>query len=459
MNKYYFLLALFCINFAEIAQAQYHIESITPANGGACNGAIAIAVDTANAPHTFRWSKEGETGTAIDNLCPGVYAVVIEDTYGCSWELEAEVGKIDGCYIETSETFRVAVEHVCEDSPQGSITVIPSTSTAYNYEWTHGNGNSPYAGNLAPGTYSLTVRDASDPACFVQLTYQIETKMDCGPAPSVDSIPIYINEFYNGPEGRAEFVELVVKGDGTCAPVDLRGFIIDDNNGDFSNPTHGICGTGFSGGHIRFKQIARWAAVAPGSKILLYNPAAKNTGITANDDPYDENGDGLYVLPITDDGLEGTPLFPSYSNPSYTPSSAQTVTFQAAKWAYIALKDDKDAIQVRYPDGRYCHGLSYGGADFINGGLADLQISTTSTLNEAIYFNSGSINDITNYGQSPTATPAAANNPENENWLNQIACVGGTLIVNELSNGTDERSGYVELLVKSDHDCGKDETR
>lgn len=451
MNKYRFLLVLMSLFLTQITFGQYYIESITEATNGECNGAIQIAVDTANAPHTFRWSKEGETGSDISNICPGVYAVVIEDKYGCSWELEAEVGKASGCYIDT-EIFQVEIVHVCGNGTQGSIHIRPVSSTEYTYSWNHG-GNTAYTDQLSPGTFTVTIRDPNESSCSVTKTYEVVTRTDCGSEPALDSIPMIINEVYNGVGSQNEYVELVVKGNGTCAPVDLRGYIIDDNNGDFSNPNHGICGTGFSGGHIRFKYLARWAAVPPGSKIVLYNPAAIHPSIPLTDDPIDENGDGIYVLPVSDNGLEGTHLYPSYGHPFYSKEGVET-NYSTAKWAYIAQKDNQDAIQIRYPDGTYCHGLSYGSTNFMNGGSANLHISTMSTLNEIIHFNNGSPNDAANFSVETLATPSFPNNEENTLFLNSIACVGGSLIVNELSNGFNEKAGYVELLVKSNGNCG-----
>ena len=450
MNRFHIFLILIGFFSSEMAFGQYHIQNIIPASGGECNGAIEIAVDEANAPHTFQWSKEAETGSDISNLCPGIYAVVIEDTYGCSWELEAEVPKVDGCYI-AGEIFQSEIIHVCEDN-EGSILIVPNTSTDYEYLWTPNVGNTAYVGQLTAGTYSVKVSDASDADCFVELSFTVETRTDCGPEPPVDSIPIFVNEAFNGLGSQGEFVELVVQGDGTCTPVDLRGYIIDDNNGDFSNLNHGICGTGFSGGHIRFKYIARWAAVPPGSKIVLYNPAAKNGAIPA-DDPIDENGDGLYVLSVTNNGLEGTHKYPSYSNPYYFDETMET-TYGDAKWSYIALKDEKDAIQIRYPDGSYCHGFSYGSSDFMNGGPADLLITAELGINEVLHFNDGDVNEVTSFGVASTATPATANSSENEAFLNTIACVGGSLIINEVTNGIGDSTAYVELLVTSNGNCG-----
>jgi hypothetical protein len=60
---------------------------------------------------------------------------------------------------------------------------------------------------------------------------------------------IIINEFSNGPSGTKEYMEFLTVG---CPgqTVDIRGWIFDDNNGDFSGgPTTGI---GIALGHSRF---------------------------------------------------------------------------------------------------------------------------------------------------------------------------------------------------------------
>ena len=164
-------------------------------------------------------------------------------------------------------------------------------------------------------------------------------------------------------------------------------------------------------------------------------------------------GMGVYILPVNNNGLEGTHKYPSYSHPEYF-KEGQAAKYAAAKWTYIALKDNQDAIQIRYPDGTYCHGFSYGDTDLMNGGPANLQISNAPTTNEVMYFNTGNVNEIVNFGLSTTPTPSTANTTENATFLNGIACVGGTLIVNEITNGLNEKAGYVELLVKSNGNCG-----
>ena len=103
---------------------------------------------------------------------------------------------------------------------------------------------------------------------------------------------VIVNEASNGTGGVREFIELVVlgpSGGGSCT-FDVRGFIFDDNNGDFScGPASG---TGIATGHARFSSTdATWSAVPGGSIIVLYNPGDPNTALPAND-PTDGNGDG-----------------------------------------------------------------------------------------------------------------------------------------------------------------------
>ena len=88
---------------------------------------------------------------------------------------------------------------------------------------------------------------------------------------------LVVNEFSQGSPGQ-EWIELVVVGD---CEVDLRGWIIDDNNGIFTdcgpgnNIEHGtFSGHGVAPGHLRFSNNATWAAVKAGTVIVVYDDGA-----------------------------------------------------------------------------------------------------------------------------------------------------------------------------------------
>ncbi|MDW8274446.1 MAG: hypothetical protein RMJ53_09480, partial [Chitinophagales bacterium] len=120
---------------------------------------------------------------------------------------------------------------------------------------------------------------------------------------------LVVNEISQGNAGSREFIEFVVIGTPTCSQpcFDLRGWIIDDNNG--FHATGG--GTGISAGCLRFRNIAQWACVPYGSIILIYNENDKNVNITLPDDPTDANNDKVYVLPGNSTLLEGNSSSPS----------------------------------------------------------------------------------------------------------------------------------------------------
>ena len=73
---------------------------------------------------------------------------------------------------------------------------------------------------------------------------------------------LVVNEISQGSLGSREFAELVVVGD-PCSTVDIRGWIVDDNNGIFTecgpNPNDGaLSGYGIAAGHIRFSFNPVW---------------------------------------------------------------------------------------------------------------------------------------------------------------------------------------------------------
>ena len=241
--------------------------------------------------------------------------------------------------------------------------------------------------------------------------------------------PVIINELSNGESsignrskdyekfGYEEFIEILIIGTEACEDsFDLRGYIIDDNNGDFSVSAE-MSSTGFAAGHIRFKDIDRWANVPVGSLLLIYNDEDFPPG---GGDPTDANGDMIYKIPISNDGLEGVLDRPSlHSNFGYNPDWGN---YYPAGWTGIRLHDEADAAQIRYPSGEYCHGISYGSSERMIGGVHGLHISNQSGKNNCIFFNAGNYLVSHNYKLTDVeyVTPGYANNPENADFIADV---------------------------------------
>ncbi len=240
-------------------------------------------------------------------------------------------------------------------------------------------------------------------------------------APCLPSLPatgLIINEWSNGPSGNQEYYEFVVAGE--CGEtVDIREYILDDNNATFTTPAdYDGTASGIAPGHFRFTNDAQWANIPVGSVIVIYNADDPNADLPA-DDPTDSDNDSLYVVPHTSTLFERCTTLPVSSAPDsvYTPCTYATAPLTG--WGALSLRNSGDAIQVRLPNGDYYHGVSYGGSE-ISGGPDDLKLFTGSGSGDAGWFNDGDPFDVSNWSSGTVAgnqTPGAANNATNAAWL------------------------------------------
>ena len=257
-------------------------------------------------------------------------------------------------------------------------------------------------------------------------------------AVSIAAFPqgIIVNELSNGPSGLKEYYEFLVVGP-PCTTVDLRNWIFDDNNGDFAPGGVPGLGVGIAQGHVRFKNIANWAAVPVGSIIVVYNENDKNPAITQPDDSTDSNGDCVYILPGNNSFLERCDATPNNTSAAYSPC-----TYIASVYFVVSLRNGGDAGQTRMPNGAYFHGISFGD---IAGGPDNLLINAGSGSGNYYYFNNGNYTNVANFSFGAVSgggeTPGAANNAANQQFIDSlkndttlinigndtIFCIGGSL--------------------------------
>ncbi len=242
-------------------------------------------------------------------------------------------------------------------------------------------------------------------------------------APCITPTPttpgVIINEWSNGATGNQEFYEFVVSGQ--CGDLaDVRGYILDDNNGTFTNPAdYPGTASGIAQGHFRFSYAAQWASIPVGSLIVIYNADDPNPALPA-DDPTDANNDSLYVVPHNNALFERCTAFPTSASPDsvYTPCTYATAPLNG--WGPLSLRNSGDAIQVRNPDGTYYHGVSYGGSE-MSGGPHNLKLFTGSGSGMMGWFNDGNFFDPAQWSSGPvsagTESPGLPNNAANAAWL------------------------------------------
>lgn len=269
------------------------------------------------------------------------------------------------------------------------------------------------------GGNGYLIRIVSDnPAIIGNNSTAITINQNDACVPSLPATGLIINEWSNGPSGNQEYYEFVVAGQ--CGEtVDIRGYILDDNNATFTNPAdYDGTSSGIAPGHFRFTAAAQWANIPVGSVIVIYNQDDPNGALPA-DDPTDANNDSLYVVPHTSTLFERCTSFPVSSSPDsvYTPCTYATSPLSG--WGALSLRNSGDAIQVRLPNGDYYHGVSYGGSE-ISGGPNGLKLFSGSGSGQGGWFNTGDPFDVANWSSGAVAgnqTPGTANNPINAAWL------------------------------------------
>ncbi len=244
---------------------------------------------------------------------------------------------------------------------------------------------------------------------------------------------LIVNEVSLGPASSlaAEYIELLVIGSKAdpLGQVDVTGWIIDDNNGDF---TLSGSGADITTGHIRIRGNC-FNLLNPGDLIVIYNEVNKNLKIPA-DDLTDVNGDGVYIIPGNSTCLEVCTFNPTSANPAYL---GCPFYIPGALWSRLDFLDAGDAAQVRRPNGTFYHGFSWGDVDatFPNFPSSASSFNVGAGGGGAHFeFLCGDYTAFSNFLRNTDASdsPGAANNPSNAATIVEI--VAGNFDYANLSN-------------------------
>ncbi|MDG2154097.1 MAG: hypothetical protein P8K10_09215, partial [Crocinitomicaceae bacterium] len=230
-------------------------------------------------------------------------------------------------------------------------------------------------------------------------------------AGSAVSQTLVINEFSNGPSGTQEYLEVIVIDTSTstsCNPcIDIRGWIIDDNNG-----YHGS--SGIASGCNRFSNNAFWSCIPYGTIITVYNGSDPNVDLPGNDFDLDDGNCSL-VMPIDNTTyFESNPSTPgavacSYPSVGWTPGGV---------WTRIGMRNGGDCIRIVDLTGCEVFSLSYGDITanstiyFAGSGTDDVfYFSGNDPFNQADWFQgcAGDVGACVGNDQTPGALNSALN--------------------------------------------------
>lgn len=128
------------------------------------NGAATATATGGNGNYTYVWAPGGQTTQTATNLAPGTYTVMVTDGVTCG-----------SATVTVQYTGMVATASATGSSCMsgtGSATVTVTGGTGpYTYSWAPSGGNAATATNLAPGTYTCTITDAT--SCTIQQTVTV----------------------------------------------------------------------------------------------------------------------------------------------------------------------------------------------------------------------------------------------------------------------------------------------
>jgi hypothetical protein len=142
------------------------------------NGSATVKATGGVPAYTYSWAPSGGSGTNATGLAAGMYTVTVTDKNGCITTDSVTINQptaITDTIVSTNIT--------CFGSSNGSATVTADGGTpAYRYTWAPGGNTTANVTNLAPGTYTVTIRDANFCTATANVTITQPTELDINAA-------------------------------------------------------------------------------------------------------------------------------------------------------------------------------------------------------------------------------------------------------------------------------------
>ncbi|HEV7235179.1 MAG TPA: hypothetical protein VGN15_03295, partial [Ktedonobacteraceae bacterium] len=133
--------------------------SATNASCGNSNGTASVTASGGTGTLSYSWTPSGGTAASASSLPAGTYTCTVTDANSCQKKVIVSVNSTGG----PSVTMASQSNPVCNGTATGSATASVTGGTSpYTYSWSPAGGNTSSASNLPAGTYTVSVKDASN---------------------------------------------------------------------------------------------------------------------------------------------------------------------------------------------------------------------------------------------------------------------------------------------------------
>lgn len=208
-------------------------ETITAASCGASDGAISSTISGGTGALTSLWSN-GATSDNLTGLSSGAYSLTVTDVNACSTTENIIVPSLSNLSVNSSSN-----DVSCANTSTGQIILVAANGVEpYSYSWSNNVVAADTANNLAAGTYSCTITDAT--GCVVVIfdtlteLSQIQAISNgdaivCSPSSTADigvsaqnGVGNYTYSWLNSTVDTSTYSNAII-GDYTCIVTDALG--------------------------------------------------------------------------------------------------------------------------------------------------------------------------------------------------------------------------------------------
>ena len=143
------------------------VSSVTdPQCIGIDNGSINVAVSGGAPGYTYSWANSLGNSSSLSGLSEGSFTLTISDSLLCDTIINYDLN-----YLTTLSLSNSSYDISCNGANDGSVSVTPSGSSGYLFDWGSGFNNISSLSGLSAGIYTVNVMDTN--GCMISTSFNI----------------------------------------------------------------------------------------------------------------------------------------------------------------------------------------------------------------------------------------------------------------------------------------------